>query len=812
MQNARIANNIKIALAVSFLSAALFVPNNVRAAAGGIQNCTTGSTCTVGEFLFNDSSAPIAGATCTITSEYPDQSSFVASQSLSGGTADGWYYYSFTAPATLGVYPTTISCVVSGDTLSIDKSFQVNAAVAATDTNAIASAVWGYSTRTVSSFGSLVSDIWGNTTRTLTSGSSGSSTDSANISHIMVTTDQTRLLIEKVVNQPIIQNVLEDTTLPVGEKIQDTRAMVNQIYVNSQYLTSQSAVVGANWNTASGKDLLASVIDLSQVLGEPGDSGSANTLFGQVNYLRDSWNWDEVTSIYNQLTTAQKMMSDLKTGLADYQKSPVLYQETKSLVKNFAAVEKVVGTAGDMGSEKTLFARIKTTSDLTQSLDNKNTEVKKVLADYSKTGDVLAASTKATDLENQVIALNRVPGVTGALVKANPGDPKSVQNLLLGLAGIISSNQKLLSLGAGKTLINTWLEVGSIIVKTVVTNPSNLISQDVNVKYYLPEELKQEDIIKADPGLTVQYDSEKNQLYVTGIFTLAAGQTKTLSVETKDIWSITSSQLDSLRTQADTLSKPLEKTAYYAQGVTLKSNIDSTLDQIASLQASAATPEEKIKAYREAVILKGSVDTNIAALQNLVAQSSAQGSLFGFVGGSQTIAVWGIVVIVIAGFILLTVYMRTATRKAKAEIQVPKNQVVHKGIHPATFVAVMLISSVVSAGTTGLVVNNLVSKNYELRLNVLGTQTKATPAPEPVSVTAPAVAPAGTGTGGQYIVRVLDTPTGSLNVRQVPLGFAIDQVKVGDKLIFLDVQAGWYKVQLESGKVGWISSQYATKE
>jgi len=50
-------------------------------------------------------------------------------------------------------------------------------------------------------------------------------------------------------------------------------------------------------------------------------------------------------------------------------------------------------------------------------------------------------------------------------------------------------------LGAGKTLNNTWLEIGSIIFKTLATNPSKLISQNVDVKYYLPQEIKKEDIL-----------------------------------------------------------------------------------------------------------------------------------------------------------------------------------------------------------------------------------------------------------------------------------------------------------------------------
>jgi hypothetical protein len=566
----------------------------------------------------------------------------------------------------------------------------------------------------------------------------------------------------------------------------------------------------------NGKDVLDAVIAISGVLGESGDASSVNTMFGQANWIKDSWTWTEGESVYNQLNSIQGLVSDLKVNLANYQKSTASYNKVKQLVKSSVALEKVIGTTSDASSTGTLFAKIKATSDLAVSLDDKSAQIVSVLGAYTKSDKTAEFSTKVSALQNQVIALNKIPGAVSAITRINLADPNSVINNLLSLKGLVDSNKKLLSLGSGQTMVNVWLEVGSIIFKTVATNPSSLITQKVDVKYYLPVEIKQEDIIKTDAGLTVNYDAEKGQLYVEGEFSLSPNQTRTFSVETKDIWNYSSSQIDSLKTQAEDLFQPLLKTAYYAQGVSLKSDINANLDQITALQASAVTPEDKIKAYRESEILMNSVNEKLTGMKDLVTQASAAGNLFGFVGGSQTIAVWGIIVIVIAGFVTMMVFMKNMSSKAKAkkvEIVTEKVKVENTktkgGVNFAKLAAVVVISSAVSAAGSGFLVEKVVSRSYEQKLTVLGTETSV-PEVTPMPVT---VLPQeeDLGTGGQYLVEIADTPTGFLRVRKTPGGAEVAQVVPGDKLPFISEQDGWYEVSLEDGTIGWVSTKYSTK-
>ncbi|MCL4339098.1 PEGA domain-containing protein [Patescibacteria group bacterium] len=66
---------------------------------------------------------------------------------------------------------------------------------------------------------------------------------------------------------------------------------------------------------------------------------------------------------------------------------------------------------------------------------------------------------------------------------------------------------------------------------------------------------------------------------------------------------------------------------------------------------------------------------------------------------------------------------------------------------------------------------------------------------------------------GPYVV-IKDTPTGFLRVRMAPSVSATEaaQVKPGDKYTYTDEQNGWYKITYDTGKEGWISGQYATKQ
>jgi hypothetical protein len=86
---------------------------------------------------------------------------------------------------------------------------------------------------------------------------------------------------------------------------------------------------------------------------------------------------------------------------------------------------------------------------------------------------------------------------------------------------------------------------------------------------------------------------------------------------------------------------------------------------------------------------------------------------------------------------------------------------------------------------------------------VTGTGKKPTPTPTGSEKSQPA--------SGEVLIK--ETPTGWLRVRSTPStsGTELAKVNPGEKYPLLEEKSGWYKIEYEEGKTGWISGQYASK-
>ena len=203
-----------------------------------------------------------------------------------------------------------------------------------------------------------------------------------------------------------------------------------------------------------------------------------------------------------------------------------------------------------------------------------------------------------------------------------------------------------------------WLEEGSIIFRAVISNPSTIISQTAPLKFYLPKELKDQDIISMDPDLSSTYDTDQETLVVTGNFDLSPGATKIVAVEVEDVWQLKEDELIALKNKSSELLKTLNKSNLYSQGIVLDSGISMTIDKLLHSQNQNVQPQNRIRAYREAQLALLTTQGNITELENLVAQAGSNQSIIGFVGGVSTTAVFGIVLVIVAGFIFLSIYFK----------------------------------------------------------------------------------------------------------------------------------------------------------
>ena len=887
-----------VLLVVVFINvAALVFSKNAWAASGNVQICQKNSTCVVGEFLYDDSYVPITNASCSFNSKYPNGDVFVNSQPMTSASAnDGWYSYDVIATGSAGTYRSTICCTAGADYLCLDKSFEVATASSTLtkddvsdsvwnaprasytasgsfgetlqniipSVNDIIVATWGYSNRSLSTFGSLTVDIWNNATRLLTganlnSGSLATKSDvddkvntktqelkdeikktgtgSTDISDLKKITQRTNNLLEKLVNKPIIETSVEDVP-DLQAKLKETDAVATQLFIGTQYSNSKAGLIKLKWNSLENSEVLDSVQELTRRLGGENDSSSSGSVFGYISYLKESWDWTPTETIKTQARAIREVLVSIQREVESSGKSRSTYNKVITLVNLFDQLDTSIGDNSNKVNQKTLFGKLKETKLLAGALDDRSKDFEAFLDSWNSY-KLPEKQRKLSELSKEVVAVNRIPSINKSLLSANSSLEKELRNKSYFVMGIISANKKLLARKTGLTLTSTWLELGSIIFKTLVTNPSTLISQKATLKYYLPPEIKEEDIIEADSGLTIKYDTEKNQYYVSGEFLLAPSETKTISVRTQDIWIISKEEVDSLRKQAEELSRPLEKTSYFAQGVTIKSDIDVSLDKILNLMKDNGTPEIKIRAYREAQIEMKAISGKMDKLKELVTQASSTGTMFGFVGGTQTLAVWGLIIILTVGFVFLALYMKVLVRQEEKGIEkkLPSQKKKKQKINDQENDNYRPISRFGHTINVAFIIFGIGSS---LAAGVMLGRTSLTPNSQPKVVTGSqannsAVLSASASASQADVklalcenekkkavrkVKVI-VPLGSaVNVRSGPTlsSLIITKLKKSSEFTELDRKDGWVQIEVKSeiegvlDSKGWVSEEFIEKQ
>jgi hypothetical protein len=161
----------------------------------------------------------------------------------------------------------------------------------------------------------------------------------------------------------------------------------------------------------------------------------------------------------------------------------------------------------------------------------------------------------------------------------------------------------------------------NVILKVVSVNPSKEYPQKAQVKLYLPKEAKPEDVI--DKGdLDISYDTQQGCYFVHGESELKPGEMLERSIELRDIWFISNTEIESLRAEALKTSGLLKNTEFAERSAFLLNSIESKLNQLMENQRVAPpNPERHISDYRENLKILDSVKADLAIVRSFLAQS-----------------------------------------------------------------------------------------------------------------------------------------------------------------------------------------------
>jgi hypothetical protein len=652
------------------------------------QNCSVSSSCVIGEFLYDDSYVPIATASCTLTSRYPDGTLFLNAAAMNA-SASGWYSYTAAIGTTEGIYPSQICCTASPDYLCLDKTFKVvTVSTGSTSTvsgitaadvwaypnrslttfGTLVADIWNYSTRSLSNFGTLIADIWSRDSRTLTSTDSAALVTSiAEIKEIKQVTIENRLLLEQLINKPIVKTFIDENPLPnLTTKIQQTQTAAANLYSAIQNLKSRSQILNEKWSTLTENEVKSELSVLSSIFKQDINQKDTNIL-ATTNWLKTSWNSPILLNLSDQAQAAQSQIGNLTNDINLYGKSASV-DTLDTALSHIQKLDELIGTSLAAADDLSLYGFIKKTTEQIAFLDKQSAEGIRLLTEI-KSDLTKDQSSAIAQYSNVILASNQLPQVDAFFIKSLKNTNTPV-NKVLGLMAIVNTNKLLLAANTGQTIKNVWLEEGSIVFRAVAINPSHTISQKVTVKYYLPTELKKEQIIKSDPELVIDYDPVENALFASGEITLAPDETRTFLVEVEDIWNFRQEEIDSLKNQVNELVNLLKKSSSFAQATSIKSDIVVTLDKIMLRQKQAVTPEGRIQTYRESALDMNGVEQKITSLKELVVRSNTAGGFLGSIGGLGSVTLWGIVLIFITGFAFLIIYLNAL----RTDVRLKKNE------------------------------------------------------------------------------------------------------------------------------------------
>ncbi|MCX6765469.1 MAG: SH3 domain-containing protein [Candidatus Moranbacteria bacterium] len=409
-----------------------------------------------------------------------------------------------------------------------------------------------------------------------------------------------------------IKTTVEDTNIKVSAIQTVTNSILNK------------------WGSYSAADIIGYVDALEDYVGTPDDEASAETLFGRIKEVKEATgSGGTIDLIYAQVQATHNKLLDVELELGYNGKTTSAYDDITA-VKNY--VDTVENSLATLDSR---------TSDISSSVSDISSDLKDVT---DKIGKV------SSDSFSQHFEIKKT-------------DIDYLKNKVIELKAIAEIDRQLIERTISEPIVKVIMEWGSVVIKFIIVNPSDSTDQKIPFKAYLPKEVRQEYIIDLS-GLSLNYDATTEQYYVTADIALKAGESVTRAVEIKDIWIISYDEIDSLRKQAEEMAVGLTDTFYNAQAITLKTDINTRLDKVARKQKdNNATPQDHILAYRENQEELKAINENLKGMKDLVLNSGTGKNFLASIGGIQTFATWGIVLILIFGMGALGFFYYALWRK-----------------------------------------------------------------------------------------------------------------------------------------------------
>ena len=484
----------------------------------------------------------------------------------------------------------------------------------------------------------------------------------ADIDEITKVNTQSKLAIQAISDKPIYRFIGDDPqVLNLSDKLKQTVDATSNLYSSLQNLKSRSANLAKRWPDLTDEDIKSELTLLSSIFTQDVGLKDSN-IIATTDWLKNSWDSPLLVNISDEAQAAQSQVGILLNDTISLGKvnSPAVLLP---ILTHVTKLDELVGTSLAKSTDQNLYGYVRKITDQISFYDLQTKEGIRILSELNQDPD-----------KNQIDAINQFSSVILGMNHVTTPDSffspsiglSGNKNKILDLLAIIEANKILLGGKTGQVIKNIWMDENDhMIFRIVVSNPSRTENQKVPLKISLPPELKIEQIINHDDTLTVGFDPNQTSLIAAGEFLLLPLETRTLKIESENIWSINTAELDTLKSQVNNLANYLDTTDFQVKANSIRNEIFTSLDKIVKSQKEAVTPETVIQNFRDSSFELNSIEDKITSLMSLVIQTKTTGKVLGISGTFRSIPIRGVAILIIISLVFWTFYLNAYKSEPK---------------------------------------------------------------------------------------------------------------------------------------------------
>lgn len=151
-----------------------------------------------------------------------------------------------------------------------------------------------------------------------------------------------------------------------------------------------------------------------------------------------------------------------------------------------------------------------------------------------------------------------------------------------------------------------------------VKNPSDTETKTIKHRHYLPEEVRQEDVVDSQ-GFDVRYDEKKAKSYIIKEEEFKPAETKRYEIVLRDLWRFPVRKLDPMEQRSNAAMTEIKDSAYASSGKYLFDEIMQHISLIRETQDRELPPEQHIGIFRTNERRYEDIKQNVERLEQMLA-------------------------------------------------------------------------------------------------------------------------------------------------------------------------------------------------